>query len=88
MLKHDWLLAGVLRISAAATGTRTCIWPKKVRLQNTGNYEIYNPQALSSALTLLGRHSQGLWVINSIDPCIVIYINYFDFGAKSGQAMA
>ena len=42
-----------------------------VRLQNTGIYEIYNPQArpaLSSALALLGR---GLQVINSVDPCVL-----------------
>ena len=39
-------------VTAAAKGTRTCLWPKKVRLENTGNYEIYNPQALSSALAV------------------------------------
>ena len=50
---------------------KTCLWPKKVRLQNTGNYEIYDPQALSSTLASLGRHSQRLWVINSVDPCVL-----------------
>ena len=59
-------------VTAAAKGTRICLWPKKVRLQNTENYEIYNPQALSSALTSLGRHSQGFWVINSVDPCFEV----------------
>ena len=74
-------------VTAAAKGTRTCLWPKKVRLENTRNYEIYNPQALSSALAVAprrfctgrishGRHSQGLWVINSIDPC-VLKSNYY-----------
>ena len=33
---------------------------KKVKLQKLGVYGIYNPQALSSALTLLGHHSPVL----------------------------
>ena len=32
---------------------------KKARLQNIGDYVIYNPQALSSTLTSLGHHSSG-----------------------------
>ena len=32
---------------------------KKARLQNPGDYEIYNPQALSSALAFLECHSPG-----------------------------
>ena len=32
---------------------------KMLRLQNTGDYVIYNPQALSSALASLGHHNPG-----------------------------
>ena len=37
----------------------TKLWSKKVKLQNLGDYKIYNPQALSSSLALLGCHSPG-----------------------------
>ena len=38
--------------------------------------QIYNPQALSGALALLGHHrlgvtAQGLQVINSVDSCVL-----------------
>ena len=43
-------------VTSSCKGTITklnYIESKKVRLQNLGDYEIYNPQALSSALTSL-----------------------------------
>ena len=46
-------------VTSSSKDTITKLDSKKVRLQNLGDYEIYNPQALSSALTLLGRHSPG-----------------------------
>ena len=66
-------------------GNGQCPWSKKVRPQSTGNYKIYNLQALSSALALLGHHSQGLWVINSVDPC-VLKSNYY-LEMVSGNAL-
>ena len=46
-------------VTNSCKGTITKLECKKVRLQNLGDYEIYNPQALSRALTLLGCHSLG-----------------------------
>ena len=66
----------VTTVTAAAKGTRTCLWSKKIGLQITRNYEIYNPQALSSTLALPGCHSKDLRVINSVDPC-VFKSNYY-----------
>ena len=40
--------------------TITKLESKKVRLQKLGDYEIYNPWALSSALASLGCHSPKL----------------------------
>ena len=46
-------------VTSSCKGTIAKLESKKVRLQKLGDYEIYNPQALSSALALLGRHSPG-----------------------------
>ena len=63
--------------TAATKGTRTCLWSKKLELKaQRTRYVIYNPQALSSALALLERHNQGLWVINSVDS-YVLKSNYY-----------
>ena len=39
--------------SFAAKDTRICLWPKKARLLNIGNCEIYNPQALNDTVISL-----------------------------------
>ena len=55
-------------VTSSCKSTITKLESKKVRLQKLGNYKIYNPQALSSALALLSATAQGLRVINSVDP--------------------
>ena len=46
-------------VKSSCKGTINKLESKKVRLQNLGDYEIYNPQALSSAVTSLGCHNPG-----------------------------
>ena len=46
-------------VTSSCKGTITKLESKNVRLQNLENYEIYNCQAVSSALTLLRCHSPG-----------------------------
>ena len=55
-------------VTSSYKGTITKLGSKKVRLQKLGDYEIYKPQALSSALASLGATAQGLWVINTVVP--------------------
>ena len=49
-------------VTAATKGTRICLWSKKFDFKTQGTIyrdEIYNPQALSGALTSLKPHSSG-----------------------------
>ena len=46
-------------VTSSYKGTITKLESKKVRLQKLKDYEIYNPQALSSTLVSLGCHSPG-----------------------------
>ena len=65
-----------LLVTGSCKGTMTSLQSRKVRLQNTGIYEIYNPQALSNTLTSLRRHSPGPSGYNSVNPC-VLKSNYY-----------
>ena len=51
------ILYRTVLVTGSCKGTITSLWSKKVRFQMAGIYRIYNPQALSSILTLLGRHN-------------------------------
>ena len=46
-------------VTGSWKGTTTKQESKLIKPQNLRVYEIYNPQALSSALASLGRHSPG-----------------------------
>ena len=57
MLLLHFLIVNLLQ--AAAKVHELCKGLKKLDFKNTGDYVIYNPQALSSTRAKRGRHSSG-----------------------------
>ena len=61
-------------VTAAAKGTRTFLWLEKLT-QGTTKFITLRP--------LVAYHSQGLWVINSVDPCVLKSNYYIKLGLAS-----
>ena len=57
-------------VTSSCKGTRIIYGSKKVKV---GDYEFIT---LGNALASLGATGKGLWVLNSVDPC-VLKSNYY-----------